>query len=387
MSNLPLSGVRVLDLSRLLPGPFCSMLLAELGAEVIKIEDPNGGDYLRWFPPLTGHSGAQFIAINRGKKSVALSLKPSEGKEILHTLIRSADVVLESFRPGVMQRLGFGLDDLLKQHPRLVCCAISGYGQDGPMKDRAGHDIDYLAIGGAFSLMGVPPRVLPIQVADIAGGALYAALGITAALFGRERTGLGRVLDISMTEGSLSFMTIAMAQAWGEQRPLLPGGELLNGGLPGYNLYPTADGGHLAVGALEPKFWKEFVEVIGLPQLEDNGLSVGDEATRQAISVRLKQKTRAEWEAIFATRDACVEPVLSLSELASHPQHQARNAIIETPEGPILRSPMHRLHNEAPRPAPALGENTYEVLSSLGYSDADLQRLSTQEVIQLWKPE
>jgi alpha-methylacyl-CoA racemase len=387
MPNLPLSGVRVLDLSRLLPGPFCSMLLAELGAEVIKIEDPNGGDYLRWFPPLIGHSGSQFIAVNRGKKSVALSLKPKEGKEILHKLISSADVVLESFRPGVMQRLGFGLEDLLKQHPRLVCCAISGYGQDGPMSDRAGHDIDYLAIGGVFSLMGVPPRVLPIQVADIAGGALYAALGITAALFGRERTGQGRVLDISMTEGSLSFMTIAMAQAWGEQRPLTPGGELLNGGLSGYNLYQTADGGHLAVGALEPKFWKEFVDAIGLPQIEDNGLSVGDEATKQAVSARIKEKTRAEWEALFASRDACVEPVLALSELASHPQHKARNAIVDTPEGPIIRSPIHRLHNEPPKPAPALGENTHEILVSLGYSASELRGLEEQSVIQQWKPE
>ena len=387
MPNLPLSGVRVLDLSRLLPGPFCSMLLAELGAEVIKIEDPNGGDYLRWFPPLTGHSGSQFIAINRGKKSIALALKPSEGKEILHQLIGTADVVLESFRPGVMQRLGFGLDELVKQHPRLVCCAISGYGQDGPMKERAGHDIDYLAIGGAFSLMGLPPKVLPIQVADIAGGALYAALGITAALFGRERSGRGRVLDISMTEGSLSFMTIAMAQAWGEQRPLTPGGELLNGGLPGYRLYQTADGGHLAVGALEPKFWKEFVDVIGLPQLEDKGLSVGDEAVMQAVAARIKEKTRAEWEALFAARDACVEPVLTLSELASHPQHQARNAIIETPEGPIIRSPMHRLHNNAPKPAPALGENTQELLASLGYSAEQLRALEEQSVIQQWRPE
>jgi alpha-methylacyl-CoA racemase len=382
MSNLPLSGVRVLDLSRLLPGPFCSMLLAELGAEVIKIEDPNGGDYLRWFPPLTGHSGAQFISINRGKKSVALSLKPVEGKEILHKLISSADVVLESFRPGVMQRLGFGLDDLVKRHPRLVCCAISGYGQDGPMKDRAGHDIDYLAIGGVFSLMSLPPRVLPIQVADIAGGALYAALGITAALFGREKTGHGRVLDISMTEGSLSFMTIALAQAWGEERSLKPGEEMLNGGLPGYNLYQTADGGHLAVGALEPKFWKEFIEVIGLPELEDSGLSIGGDA-QQLVAARLKEKTRAQWEEIFAARDACVEPVLSLSELASHPQHQARQAIIETSEGPVVRSPMHRLHQEAPKPAPALGENTHDVLASLGYTEAEIQKLAEQNVIQL----
>jgi alpha-methylacyl-CoA racemase len=380
--SLPLAGVRVVDLSRLLPGPFCSMLLAELGAEVIKVEDPNGGDYLRWFPPMTSHSGAQFISINRGKKSLGLTLKPAEGKEVLRKLIATSDVVLESFRPGVMQRLGFGLDDLVKENPRLVCCAISGYGQDGPMKDRAGHDIDYLAIGGVFSIMGLPPRVLPIQVADIAGGALYAALGITAALFGRERTGKGRVLDISMTEGSLSFMTIALAQEWGEKRALKPGQELLNGGLPGYNLYQTADGGHLAVGALEPKFWKEFLDVIGLPNLEESGLSVDDEGAKAAIKARLMEKTRAQWEEIFASRDACVEPALALSELANHPQHKARNTVIDTPDGPIIRSPIHRLNDAAPRPAPALGENTKEILLSLGYQAGEIKTLTENGVVQ-----
>lgn len=359
------------------------MLLAELGAEVIKVEDPKGGDYLRWFPPVNSHSSAQFISINRGKKSLALDLKPAEGKEVFRRLVAASDVVLESFRPGVMKRLGLGLDDLVQEHPRLVCCAISGYGQDGPLKDRAGHDIDYLAIGGVFSLMGLPPRVFPIQVADIAGGALYAALGITAALFGREKTGKGRVLDISMTEGSLSFMTAALAQSWAEGRALRPGAELLNGGLAGYNLYQTSDGGYLAVGALEPKFWKELVDTLGLPHLEEEGLSLDDPKAKEEVANTIKQKTRAQWEEIFAKRDACVEPVLSLSELASHPQHVARSAILETPDGPVIRSPMHRLHSTAPKPAPALGENTREILTALQYSPKEIEALAAQSVISL----
>lgn len=383
MQEQALAGIRVLDLSRLLPGPFCSMLLQELGADVIKIEEPNGGDYLRWFPPLTGHSGAQFIALNRGKRSVALDLKPEEGRAALHRLLAQADVLIESFRPGVLARLGLSPESLCARYPRLVVCSISGYGQDGPMALRAGHDIDYLATGGVFALMGLPPRVFPIQVADIAGGALYGALGIVSALFQRERTGRGRALDVSMTEGSLSFMTVALAQTWGEGRPLKPGAELLTGASPGYRLYETADGGHLAVGALEPKFWAQFVHAIGRPDLLEKGLDLNDTSTQEEVARVLKSKPRAAWEEVFAACDACVEPVLPLEALAQHPQHAARRAIIEDPDGPpIVRSPIHQLHPpQTPRPAPALGEHTLAVLAEAGYSAETLAELRARGVI------
>ena len=246
----------------LVPGPFCTLLLADMAADVIKVEDTRGGDYARYYPPMVGDFGAFFASVNRNKRSITLNLKSAEGVEIARKLAAESDVVIESFRPGVMANLGVGYDDLKAVNPSLVYCSISGYGQTGPFAKRAGHDLNYMAHAGLLDQNGATsPNVPGFQLADIAGGALYAALGITSALFRRERTGVGAHLDISMTEGALSLAIPALAtiSAGGEA----PRGQgMLTGGIAAYNVYETRDERYLAVGSLEPKFWAGFVQAI-----------------------------------------------------------------------------------------------------------------------------
>ncbi len=304
-----LSGVRVLDLSRLLPGPFCTQLLCDLGAEVIKIEDPQGGDYLRWTPPLLDDgTSALFHALNRGKKSVTLDLKAADGAAGFRKLLASADVVVESFRPGVMEKLGFSPASLLREFPRLVVCSISGYGQHGPMRLRAGHDINYVARSGAYALMKAP-TVLPVQVADLAAGAWPAAMQICAALVGRHQTDAGAVIDVSMKDGVTGLLSMVLARTLvGED--VAGGRDLLVGGVPCYGIYPTSDG-FLSVGSLEPKFWAAFCEALERPDLKDQSF---DDDARAVIAATLAKKTTQAWVDVFGAVDACVEPVLSPAE-------------------------------------------------------------------------
>ncbi|MDP2339666.1 MAG: CoA transferase [Deltaproteobacteria bacterium] len=305
----PLDGVRVLDLSRLLPGPFCTQLLADLGAEVIKVEDPQGGDYLRWTPPLLDDgTSVLFHALNRGKKSVTLDLKTADGASHFRKLLGSADVVVESFRPGVMEKLGFSPDSMLREFPRLVVCSISGYGQSGPMRLRAGHDINYVARSGAYALMRAPV-VLPVQVADLAAGAWPAAMQICAALVGRNRSGAGAVVDVSMKDGVTGLLSMVLARTLvGED--IAGGKDLLVGAVPCYGIYATSDG-FLSVGALEPKFWAAFCAAIEKPELGDRSF---DDDVKGILREILLKRSTAEWSRVFATVDACVEPVLSPAE-------------------------------------------------------------------------
>ncbi len=305
----PLDGVRVLDLSRLLPGPFCTQLLTDLGAEVIKVEDPQGGDYLRWTPPLLDDgTSVLFHALNRGKKSVTLDLKSEDGAAKFRKLLSSADVVVESFRPGVMEKLGFSPASMLGEFPRLVVCSISGYGQAGPLRLRAGHDINYVARSGAYALMAAPV-VLPVQVADLAAGAWPAAMQICAALVGRARTGVGAVVDVSMKDGVTGLLSMVLARTLvGED--VGGGRDLLVGAVPCYGIYPTSDG-FLSVGALEPKFWAAFCAALGQPELATRNF---DADIRSLLVELIAQKTTAAWTTIFSAVDACVEPVLSPAE-------------------------------------------------------------------------
>src|SRR3954471_20335404 len=263
-----LTGIRVLDLSRLLPGPFLTMVLADMGADVVKIEDPKIGDYMREFPPAKGGMSGRFLAVNRGKRSVALDLKHAASKDVFLAMVDQADVIVESFRPGVMDKLGLGYEALSARNPKIVVCSISGFGQTGPYVDRAGHDLGYIALAGVLAMgggvAGGAPAMPGVQIADLAGGALWGATAILGALVGRARTGRGAHLDISMTEGALALLAAELGNQDCGAKPTR-GSEVLNGAAACYAIYKTTDERYVSVGALEPKFWIALNQAIGRP--------------------------------------------------------------------------------------------------------------------------
>ncbi|MBP9084837.1 MAG: CoA transferase [Kofleriaceae bacterium] len=371
-----LRGVRVLDLSRLLPGPFLTMILADLGADVVKIEDPRIGDYLRAFPPVKGGVAGRYLAVNRGKRSLALDLKTSAGREVFLQMLAKADVVVESFRPGVLSKLGIGWDVISQTNPRAILCSISGYGQTGPYRERAGHDLNYIALAGVLAMGGArngAPVMPGVQIADLAGGALWSATGILAALFARERSGRGTLLDISMTEGALTLLTAELGNLDCGVHPSRST-ELLNGAAAAYGVYRTLDDRYVAVGALEPKFWVALQAALGrTPNIAElAGNAQQQEATRLALAEIFATKSLAEWTVILAAHDCCVEPIIEPDELPAHPLHQARAVFfsIDGGEGvgPIsqVRTPLGTpVHASAP---PRLGQHSAEVLRDYGVS-------------------
>lgn len=362
-----LNGIRVVDLSRLLPGPFCTQLLVDLGAEVIKVEEPNGGDYLRNVPPtLDDGTSVMFHALNRGKKSVCLDLKLAADLARFHALVRTADVVVESFRPGVLAKLGVAPATLLELNPRLVVCSISGYGQTGAYRLKAGHDINYLARAGVLSMMK-QPTVLPVQVADLAGGALPAALQVCAALVGRGRTGKGSLIDVSMMHASFGLLTpsFVRSSALGD---VVDGGEdLLVGRVPCYGVYPTQDG-HISVGALEPKFWFALCTALDLEELAPRGLEDGaaGEEVRSILAAVFAKKSGAAWQEFLAPYDVCVEVLRSPAEALADPELPTVDIEIA---GKQVRMPVPSLGIAGSAPsmvrAPTLGEHTDAILASL----------------------
>jgi crotonobetainyl-CoA:carnitine CoA-transferase CaiB-like acyl-CoA transferase len=357
----PLAGVTVLDLSRLLPGPFCTQLLVDLGATVIKVEDPAGGDYLRYTPPLLPDgTSVLFQTLNRGKKSVTIDLKSPEGRDAFLALAKDADVVVESFRPGVLEKLGISPHALRSQFPRLVVCSISGYGQTGPKKLRAGHDINYVAHSGAFSLMRVP-TVLPIQVADLAGGAWPAAMQICAALVGRASSGEGAIIDVNMSAGVSGLLAMLWSRTvMGE---VVDGGrDLLIGGVASYGLYDSADG-HLAVGALEPKFWSACCGAIDRPDLVDRGFD-GDDV-RAIVAGILRTKTTAQWMETFDAVDCCVEAVVGPADAVKDAAHVDVVVGDATLPLPTLGLGIAG-HRPASIAAPALGADNDAVFAGAG---------------------
>ena len=329
--TLPLEGLRVLDLSRLLPGPFATMVLADLGADVVKVEEPGGGDWLRGMPPLAGDESGAFHALNRNKRSISIDLRRPEGVATFLRLARRADAVVESFRPGVLDRLGVGWEALRRENRRLVLCSISGYGQDGPYAQRAGHDLDYCAIAGVLAANGTPERPAPIgvQVADVAGGAWPAAAGVLAALLGRDRTGEGAHVDVSMTEGALAMLALPLGMAWSRGTPIARGTELLDGGAGCYDVYRTKDGKFVALGALEPKFFSAFCAAVGRPELAERQLDDGGRGPRAELEAIFAARTRDEWTALAARHDVCLAPVLEGEEPQRDPQLAARGAFVD----------------------------------------------------------
>lgn len=380
-----LRGIRVLDLSRLLPGPFLTMVLADMGADVVKIEDPRMGDYLRGMPPLgKGGMSGRFMAINRGKRSIALDLKLPAARDAFLKLVERADVVVESFRPGVMDKLGVGYATLAARNPKIVVCSISGYGQTGPYVDRAGHDLNYISIAGVLGMTGPAggaPQMPGVQIADLAGGALWGATAILGALVGRERSGKGAHLDISMTEGALALLAAEIGNLDCGQKPSR-GTEGLNGALAVYGVYKTKDARYVSVGALEPKFWIALNQAIGRPPNvgEIVGNAEQQAKTRDDLAKIFETKTAAEWAAFFADKDCLVEVILEVDELPHHPLHVARQVFFEIDGGPgvgpvrQVRTPVGTPKHASP--PPKLGQHTRDVLAEYGLSDDEINALT-----------
>jgi alpha-methylacyl-CoA racemase len=375
-----LEGVRVLDLTRLLPGGFCTLLLADLGADVLKVEDPAGGDYIRWMPPYyggeaelaNGTASAYFLALNRNKRSVRLNLKEESDRDALLGLAGDYDVLVESFRPGVMDRLGVGYDALRARNPGLVYCAISGYGQESPLRDRSGHDTNYLALAGLLGLTGRrggPPIQSAGQIADLGGGGLMAAVGILAALHERARSGEGQLVDISMTDGSFSWLSMVVARYFCEQVPPRRGELELAGGIVCYFPYETKDGRWVALGALEPKFWANWCEGVGRPELKQKQFEHPESEAGEAVAAVFRERTRDEWAAFAAEHDCCLEPVLDLEESVESDLAREREMVIELDQPGIgsvkqvgFPIKLSRTPASLRTPAPALGEHGDDVL-------------------------
>ena len=395
----PLEGLRVLDLTRLLPGGFCTLLLADLGADVLKVEDTSGGDYIRWMPPYyggkeqreDGTASAYFLALNRNKRSLKIDLKHPEGRDVLLRLAEDHDVLVESFRPGVMERLGLGYDALEKRNPRLVYCAISGYGQNSPLRERSGHDINYLALAGLLGLTGKrggPPIQSAGQIADLGGGGLMAAVGILAALRERERSGAGQVVDISMFDGALSWLSMVIARFFCEKQVPERGELELAGGILCYFPYKTKGGDWVSLGALEPKFWQNWCDGVGRPELKEKQFEHPSSEAGKKVAAIFRRRTREEWTAFAAEHDCCLEPVLDLEEALAHEQTIARHMVLELDQpgmGPVRQAGfpirLSRTPARIESPAPALGEQTDEVLKAIGYDEARIERLRGEGVV------
>jgi alpha-methylacyl-CoA racemase len=392
----PLSDIRVLDLSRLLPGGFCSLMLADFGAEVLKVEDTGMGDYIRWSPPY--YEGAEdsarsalYLALNRGKRSIRLNLKEERGREVLLKLVKEHDVLLESFRPGVLDRLGVGYDRLREENPGLVYCAITGYGQDGPYRDRSGHDMNYLGLIGLLGLTGEkdgPPIMSGGQIADLGGGALMAAFGILAALHERERSGEGQLVDVSMADGALSWLALVAGRYLADGMVPKRGEPELAGGLVCYRPYACKDG-WVTLGALEPKFWQAWCRGVRREDLIEKQFErPGSEAHAEVERVFL-ERTRDEWQQFATQNDCCLEPVLDIAEALDSELVRAREMVVELDQ-PGVDKPVRQLGvpvklsrtpGKVDKPGPALGQHTDEVLQTLGYSTGEIDALKEAGVV------
>jgi len=390
-----LEGITVLDFTRLLPGPFCTQLLCNLGAEVIKIEDPKLGDYMRSVPPIVHDVSYPFLMVNRGKRSLSVDLKTPEGQEIVHKLARGSDVVVEQFRPGVMARLRVAYDDLAMMNPRLVYCSFSGYGQTGPYKDLPGHDINFQALAG---ILGVTtgredkaPAIPGVPIADLASG-FNAALAILAALRVRDRTGRGEFIDVSIYDTAVTLMVLGLARFLATGEEPVAGETLLTGSFPFYSLYETKDGRWLSVATVEPKFWSRMCELIGAPDLAEKQFKDGAERFQvaQALADKFRGRTLAEWEAMVAKENLPITGVKRVSEVVRDPHVKARGLLpVVDVSGlwklQVIAHPAKHatLETRNPTRVPARGQDTEEILRSLGYTARQIQTLAKKGVVAI----
>ena len=392
--SLPLQGIKILDLTRLLPGPLCTMVMGDYGAEVIKIEDIDAGDPTRFVGRFFEGSGSFFRQLNRNKKSIAIDLKAEQGREIIRELAKKADVVIEGFRPGAMERLGLDFRELEKINKSLVYASVSGYGQESIYREKAGHDLNYQALSGLLDLSAEKdgsPLVPAVQIADVIGGTMMTLSGILMALYQRERTGKGSYVDLAMTRGLLPTLTLAAATLNSGEDTARRGSGQISGAYACYNLYETADGKYMSLGAMEPIFWQRFCETIGHPEWFE--LQYDQEKRTvllEEVSRLFKKKTRSEWVEIFSEADACCEPVLSLEEAVEHPLNHDGSYWIKVKTGtgeieimpgfPMLFSGRGGQIRLKP---PQHGEHTREILESHGYRQADIEEMAVNSVVKI----
>lgn len=393
MQESALKGIRILDLSRLLPGPLCSMMLADLGAEVIKIEEPGLGDWIRYAPPMLKENSSYYLSLNRNKKSMTLDLRREKGRAIFLDMVKEADVVIDGFRPGVMKKLGLSYDILRHVNKNIIMCAISGYGQEGPYAKRAGHDLNYISIAGVASVTGLRdgrPVQPGIQVADIAAGSMMAAFSILAAVIARQRIGKGQFIDVSMMDGTMAFLSLYGAGYFAGGGVPAPAREHLNGQFACYNIYRTADDRYLALGALEGNFWTEFCRAVAREDWIALQYVTGQEGHDLVDEVQnlFLTKTREQWLEFLKDVDCCCEPVNTVEEAFRHPQVVHRKLVMEMDhpvEGKIRQLNFAGKFSETPAairtPPPGLGEHTDEILKKIGVSDEEIAVLRTEGVV------
>ena len=389
---LPLKGMKVFDLSRLLPGGFCSMMLGDFGAEVIKVEEPKKGDYERWTPPFIDGQSAYFVSINRNKKSIVLDLKKSKGTDAFLRLARTADVVIESFRPGVVDRLGIGYQHIVKVNPRIVYCSISAFGQSGPLREQVGHDLNCLALSGLLSITGMkggPPIIPGIQLSDYAT-AMMATTAILLAYIECQRSGQGQHCDIAMLDAITSWMRMPVVKYLADG--LLPGPQdsMFNGALACCNVYETKDGRFVVLGAMEEKFWISFCKVIrreDLIHLQWESQSVQDKI-KEELSLLFREKTMVEWQEFFDGQEICFSPVFNVEETLNFPHLQKRGMFqgIEGEGGktiPQVGFPMKLSNTPAAYsvPPPKMGQDNRSVLQKAGFSMDEIRLLEEEGVI------
>ena len=372
MSDRLLQGVRVIDLTRLLPGPYASLVLADLGADVIKVERPRYGDPLRYMARFGAESGAWlFDLVNRGKRSLTLNIRATEGRATLLDLLQGADVLVEGFRPGVMEGHGLGYGQVSAVYPHLVYASLSGYGQNGPYRLRAGHDVNYASLGGLIALTGArdgPPIIPGVPIADLVG-ALWTVIGVLAALFGRQRSGKGQHVDVAMMDSVAALLPVALADWLATGQVPERGNAPLTGKRACYSVYETADGKYMSLGALEPQFWRDFCSAVGRQDWAGRQNEAGQGDLIAEVAKLFRSQPRDYWVALLAAHDCCCEPVLSLDEVFRHPQAEYRCLFRDD----RLETPVARTADQPP--APRLGEHTEVILTELGYGEGDIRRL------------
>ena len=389
-----LHGLRILDLTLTLPGPYCTHLLADFGAEVIKIENPEvGGDWFRHEEPAVKGMGLRFLDLNRNKKSLTLNLKSPRGKEIFFSLAENAAVIVEGFRPGVVERLGIDYSRVKSVNPRIVYCSISGYGQDGPYRLLAGHDLNYLGYSGILDVTGYedrPPALPSVFIADYSAGGLMAAVGILLALTAAGKTGKGQFVDISMFDGVVGLQHAALAEFLSTGRPPRRGKFWGAGNIPCYSLYETKDGKAITLGPLEPQFWANLCRALGREDFIEHQWAQGakQEEIYAFFRTTFLQRTRDEWVAFFQGQDVCLGPVKNMEETLEDPQVRHRQMVIEVEHpqaGPLKQIGIPIKLSETPGeirdPAPSLGQHTEEILKALGYDGQAIEKLRQEKII------